>query len=92
MKLGAITLGRNESALGAFYRRLSARVGKSKAITATARKFSVLVYNLLKYGKDYVDPGATCYEERHRARVMRNLTRRAEALVFKIEPAVIGVS
>ena len=92
LKLGAVTLGRNDSALGAFYRRLSARVGKSKAITATARKLAVLVYNLLKYGKSYVDPGATYYEERHRARVVRNLTRRAEALGFKIEPTVIGVS
>ena len=30
--------------LGAFYRRLAARVGKAKAITATARKLAVLVY------------------------------------------------
>jgi transposase len=92
LKLGAVTLGRNDSALGAFYRRLSARVGKSKAITATARKIAVLVYNLLKNGEAYVDPGATYYEEWHRARVVKNLTRRAEALGFKIAPAEIGVS
>src|SRR4051812_39686318 len=33
---------RTETALGAFYRRLSARVGKAKAVTATARKIAVL--------------------------------------------------
>ena len=92
LRLGAVTLGRNDSALGAFYRRLSARVGKSKAITATARKLAVLVYNLLKNGTAYVDLGAAYYEERHRARVVRNLTRRAEALGFKVSPAECGVS
>jgi len=34
----ATSLGRTETALGAFYRRLAFRVGKARAITATARK------------------------------------------------------
>ena len=38
LRLAAVTLGRTDTALGAFYRRLSARVGKAKAVTATARK------------------------------------------------------
>ena len=36
----AMSLGRTSTALGAFYRRLAARVGKAKAITATARKLA----------------------------------------------------
>lgn len=92
LRLGAVTLGRNDSALGAYYRRLSARVGKSKAITATARKLAVLIYNLLKSGHAYEDPGSSYYEEQHRARVVRNLTKRAGALGFKISPAESGVS
>jgi transposase IS116/IS110/IS902 family protein len=39
----AMSLGRTSTALGAFFRRLAARVGKAKAITATARKLAVLV-------------------------------------------------
>jgi len=35
---------------GAFYRRLSARIGKAKAVTATARKIAVLFYNALRHG------------------------------------------
>jgi len=46
--------------LGAFYRRLSARVGKAKAVTATARKIAVLFYNALRYRMDYTDSGASC--------------------------------
>ena len=35
------------SALGAFYRRLAVRIGKAKAITATACKLALLVYRVL---------------------------------------------
>ena len=38
LRLAATTVGRTDTALGAFYRRLSLRAGKSKAVTATARK------------------------------------------------------
>jgi uncharacterized membrane protein len=47
LRLAAVSVGRTDTALGAFYRRLSARVGKAKAITATARKIAVLFYNTL---------------------------------------------
>jgi transposase len=53
----AVAIGRTETALGALYRRLSARLGKAKAVTATARKITVLFYNALRHGMNYVDPG-----------------------------------
>ena len=87
LRLPAITVGRTETALGAFYRRLSARVGKAKAVTATARKIAVLFYNTLRHGLIYADPGAKYYEERHRERVIMNLTRRAKALGYSLSPA-----
>lgn len=59
LRLAAGTVGRTDTALGAFYRRLSARVGKAKAITATARKIAVLFYNMLRHGMSYVDSGAS---------------------------------
>lgn len=34
LRLAATTIGRSDTALGAFYRRLSARIGKQKAVTA----------------------------------------------------------
>ena len=68
----------------AFYRRLSARAGKAKAVTATARKIAVLFYNSLRYGMAYHDPCATKYEERYRSRVIGNLQRRAKAFGFTL--------
>src|SRR6202162_4005987 len=45
LRLVASTVGRTDTALGAFYRRLSARIGQAKAVTATARKIAVLFYH-----------------------------------------------
>jgi transposase len=85
LRLAAVNVGKTDSALGAFYRRLAARVGKAKAVTATARKLAILFYNTLRYGADYSDPGASYYEEQHRARVLHNMQRRAKQLGYTLE-------
>jgi transposase len=87
LRLAAARIGRTQTALGAFYRRLAVRTGKAKAITATARKIAVLVYNTLRHGLAYADPGANAYEERYRQRVLTNLRRRAKALGYVLEKA-----
>jgi transposase len=98
LRLAAVTVGRTETALGAFFRRLSARIGKAKAITATARKIAVLFYNALRHGMKYTDPGAAYYEERYRQRVLSNLQRRAKAFGYVLQaaapqaPQAVGVS
>jgi transposase len=92
LRLAAGTVGRTDTALGAFYRRLSARIGKAKAITATARKIAVLFYNTLRHGMAYADPGATYYEERYRQRVLNNLQRRAKSLGFVLQPLDLDVA
>jgi hypothetical protein len=88
LRLAAVTLGRTDTALGAFYRRLSARVGKAKAVTATARKLAVLFYNAMRYGMNYQDPGATHYEHQYRDRVIKQLYRRAAAFGLTLQEAV----
>jgi transposase len=72
LRLAATTVGRSDTALGAFYRRLASRAGKSKAVTATARKIAVLFYNTLRHGMSYKDPGADHYEQQYRSRVLAN--------------------
>jgi transposase len=82
LRMCAMVVGRTSTALGAYYRRIAYRVGKPKAITATARKLAILVYRTLKGDLDYSDPGAQAYEEHHRARALRNLRKRATQLGF----------
>ena len=81
-RMAAMTLGRTQTALGAFYRRVAFRIGKAKAITATARKLAILVYRMLKDHLVYIDPGAEAYEAQDRTRVVRRLRQRAEHLGF----------
>jgi hypothetical protein len=91
LRLAAVTVGRTNTALGAFYRRLSARIGKAKAVTATARKIAVLFYNAMRFGMDYKDPGATHYEQNYRERVIKQLHRRAAEFGFTLQQTA-GVS
>lgn len=93
-RLCATSVGKTDTALGAFYRRLAARIGKAKAVTATARKIAVLFYNVLRDRVVYEDPGADAYERQHRERVFRNLRRRARRLGFEVveSPAPAGAS
>ena len=84
LRLAAMNLGRTQTALGAFYRRLAFRVGKAKAVTATARKLALLVYHTLKDGLVYRDPGAEAYDAQHRTHVIRRLRQRAENLGFAL--------
>jgi transposase len=93
LRLAAVSVGKTDTALGSFFRRLAMRAGKAKAVTATARKIAVLFYNTVRHGKAYVDPGARYYEERYRARSIDNLRRRADALGFSlVETVSVGAS
>jgi hypothetical protein len=85
-----MSLTRTSTALGAFYRRLAARAGKAKAITATARKLALLVYRLMSGQLDYTDPGATAYRQLHRTRELKSLRRRARQFGFQLVDQTTG--
>jgi transposase len=84
LRMSAYALNRTQTALGAFYRRLAARIGKPQAITATARKLAILVYRALKGELIYADRGATAYDLNQRTRTLRHLRRRAANLGFEL--------
>jgi hypothetical protein len=51
LRLAAVAVGKTDSWLGHFYRRIRARRGRPKAVTATARKLACIVYHMIKYGR-----------------------------------------
>jgi transposase len=57
LKLAAAALRTSQSALGAYYRRLCARMDKPKAVTAAAHKLARLIYTMLTRGEEYTDHG-----------------------------------
>jgi hypothetical protein len=79
-----MSLTRTSTALGAFYRRLAARAGKAKALTATARKLALIIYRVLSGNLLYNDPGAIAYQQLHRTRELNSLRRRARVFGFSL--------
>lgn len=86
LKMAAMSLSRSDSALGAFYRRLCARMDKPSANTAVAHKLARMVYYMLTRGEEFVDQGQQRYEEQQLQRSIAALKRRASALGFAITP------
>lgn len=84
LRLAAAALRSSHSALGAYFRRLCARMDKPKAVTAAAHKLARLIYTMLTKGEEYTDQGQDYYEERYRERVLRQLAKRAEKLGMKL--------
>lgn len=90
LRLGAACLHHSQSALGAFFRRLKARLGTPKAITATAHKLARLIYTMLKHGTAYVQRGMDEYEQKYQERAVQSLTRRAKAFGYTLVPTPAG--
>jgi transposase len=88
LKLAAAALRSSKSALGAYYRRMSARMDKPKAVTAAAHKLARMIYIMLTRGEEYTDRGQQYFEERYRERVVRQLTKKARELGLDIVASV----
>lgn len=80
LHVAAQTLTRSNSALGAFYRRMRARMGPDQAIKAAAHRLAQQIYFCVKYRRQYVDPGPQYYEIKNRQRAIATLSKRARAL------------
>ena len=70
--------------LGAKFRRLRARLGAPKAITAMAHMLARLVYRMLRYGEQYVDKGMKYYQEKYRDHEIRSIQKKAKDLGFVV--------
>ena len=70
--------------LGAQYRRLAARRGKSRAAVAVGHSILVIIYHLLREGTLYQDLGPGYFDERDRQATQRRLVRRLEGLGYKV--------
>jgi len=83
-RMAANSLKNSPSALGGYFRRMRARLGAPKAITATAHKLARIFFHLWKNGDTYQDLGADYYEQKYKERVLKNIKRRAQQLGFEI--------
>jgi hypothetical protein len=74
----------SQTALGAYYRRMCARMDKPMAVTAAAHKLARLIYAMLTHGQEYTDRGQDYFEERYRQRVLYNLAQKAKTMGMQL--------
>jgi len=72
------------SFLRARFKRLSFRIGRNKAIVATARHILIIVYHLLADQQQYKDLGAQFYDKRNKERSIQRHVQRLEQLGFTV--------
>jgi transposase len=80
----APAVGRSDTWLGIFHRRMRARLGPAAANTATARKLACMVYHLLKYKEEYIDVDCLIYQEKIRKNRIIKLSKQAEELGYEM--------
>jgi transposase len=90
LRVAAQSAGRSKTAIGAFHRRLKARLGPAEATTATARKLACHIYRMLKYGQPFVEQGQAAYEAAYQQRALRKLRSNARNLGFKLLNPITG--
>ena len=84
LRMAAQALGRTQSPLGLFYRRIKSRLGGKGAVTATAHKLACLVYGMLKHGREYVKRSMESYQQKMREQLERSLQRKAMELGYEL--------
>lgn len=80
----AQTLHRSKSYMGAYYRKMRARLGPGKANVAAARKLAVIFYTMLKTGTGFKDLGFDYYEKKYKERSIASLKDKAEKLGYSL--------
>ena len=88
-RLAANSLLRSESALGACFRRLRARLGAPKAITAMAHKIARIVYHLVTTGQPFDPTVLVNQAEQQRAYRMARVKKEAANLGLRVVAAPV---
>ena len=86
LRMAAQSLNRSETFLGEYFRRMRARLGAPKAITAAAHKLARIIYHLLTSRQPYDESIFIVQEIRFRKRKEARLRAQAHELGFQLVP------
>jgi len=84
LRLAAWAAGKTDTWIGRFYRRIKARRGAPKAVTATARKLACVIYHLLKYQEDFVLLNTEVYEAKAKMHRLSRLRKDAKSIGYDL--------
>lgn len=80
----APSVGKTDTWLGIFHRRMRARLGPAGANTATARKLACLVYHLLRYKEEFIDVDQRVFLDKIRGQRVNRLRKQANELGLQL--------
>jgi transposase len=75
---------KNGSFLRSRFQRLTFRIGRNKAIVATARHILIIVYHLLAGQESYKDLGPDVYDKRNKERSVKRYVQQLQKLGFSV--------
>ena len=84
--MAANALYKSQSWLGDFFRRMRAKLGAPKAITAAAHKLARITFHLLKTRQPYDESLFATLEQQRRTRTEAKLKAQAHLLGFELVP------
>lgn len=92
LRMAAQSLHHSKSGLGDFYRRMRAKLGAPKAITAAAHKLARIIFHLVTTRQEFDDSRFAADQLRYERRQEAKLRSKAKALGFQlipVEPEVV---
>ena len=90
LRMAAQSLYRSQSYLGHYFRRMRAKLGAPKAITAAAHKLARVIYQMLTTRQAYDETICVQNELQNRQRLEARLRKQARDLGLEIIPAKTG--
>ena len=87
LRVAAQALHHSQSFLGHFYRRMRAKLGAPKAITATAHKLARIIYHMVTTGQAYDETICAQNELQNRQRLEARLRKQARELGLQVVAA-----
>jgi hypothetical protein len=86
LRMGAATLEKSQSYLGARFRYLKARLDGRRAVKAMARYLACLIYRLMTKGQTWIDRGEAYFEQKKAERELRTLQSKAQKMGLQLVP------
>lgn len=86
LRMAAQSLHHSKSALGDFYRRMRAKLGAPKAITAAAHKLARIIFHLISTRQEFDDSKFAADQLRFQKRQEAKLRAKAKSMGFELIP------
>jgi transposase len=86
LRMAAQSLHHSKSALGDFYRRMRAKLGAPKAITAAAHKLARIIFHLISTRQEFDDSKFAADQLRYQKRQEIRLRAKAKSMGYELIP------